>query len=100
MSNIVRQCFFHTTGIQGQLWTEGIRGSRAAEYMLFPRLVALAERAWHKASWEDEIIDEERVNQRDNDWKYFANTLGFKELRRLDRLDIDYRVPTPGARYC
>lgn len=29
----------------------------------------------------------------------FANTLGYKELRRLDSIGIHYRIPLPGARY-
>ncbi|MFS0853244.1 beta-N-acetylhexosaminidase [Microbacterium sp. 179-I 3D4 NHS] len=33
-------------GIQGELWTEFIPTTRKAEYMIFPRLFALAERAW------------------------------------------------------
>lgn len=33
-------------GIQGELWTEFISTARKAEYMIFPRLFALAERAW------------------------------------------------------
>ncbi len=33
-------------GVQGNLWTEYIKSSALAEYMLFPRAVALAEIGW------------------------------------------------------
>ena len=33
-------------GIQGNLWGESIQGEREANYMLFPRLFAIAEVAW------------------------------------------------------
>lgn len=33
-------------GVEGALWTETIRNRRQAEYMVFPRLLALAEVAW------------------------------------------------------
>ena len=36
----------HILGAQANLWTEYIADSRQAEYMLFPRLFALAELAW------------------------------------------------------
>lgn len=32
-------------------------------------------------------------------WTKFANTLGYKELARLDKLGIAYHIPVPGARY-
>lgn len=35
-------------GMQGQLFSEEIRKTEHLEYMVFPRLLALAERAWHK----------------------------------------------------
>lgn len=34
-------------GSQGNLWTEKITSGRQAEYMLFPRLMVLAERLWN-----------------------------------------------------
>lgn len=42
-------------GIQANLWTEYVRDGRRLEYMLFPRLLALAETAWngtHRGPYE------------------------------------------------
>ena len=39
-------------GAQANLWSETIRNDSLVDYMLFPRLLALSERAWHRASWE------------------------------------------------
>ena len=36
----------HILGTQGQIWTEYQRNPKNVEYMVFPRLVALAEVAW------------------------------------------------------
>lgn len=33
-------------GVQGNLWSEFVKGSALAEYMLFPRAIALAELSW------------------------------------------------------
>ena len=84
--------------MQGQIWTEVTRTLENFEYMIFPRMLALAERAWHKASWES-ISDVTRRNQeRDVDWQAFANGLGSKELARLDELGIMYAIRPPGGR--
>lgn len=61
--------------------------------MAFPRLLALAERAWHKASWEVE----EEVERKKDDWTKFANTLGHREFKKLDDLGICYHLVPPGA---
>ena len=63
------------------------------DYMLFPRILALAERAWHKAEWEQ--ITSEPIMQ----WEIFKNKVGYCEFPRLDRMGIMYRVPPPGLRY-
>ncbi|XP_076448694.1 uncharacterized protein LOC143285315 [Babylonia areolata] len=85
-------------GMQGHLWCEVVRTRQQADYMLFPRLLALAERAWHEPTWERETTNQEaREREREVDWAEFANTLGYRELARLDRQGVEYRVPLPGA---
>ena len=84
--------------MQGHLWSETVRTRESFEYMIFPRLLALAERAWHKADFEEEGISmRERDFRERQAWEAFANTLGHKELKRLDDLGIQYRIPPPGA---
>ncbi|ABZ75717.1 Beta-N-acetylhexosaminidase [Shewanella halifaxensis HAW-EB4] len=97
-------------GIQGQLWSETVRSDDVAEYMMFPRLMMLAERAWHKPEWEvpyqyqgavynqqSGYFTKEMRQAQAKDWHRVANTLGAKELLKLDKAGIAYRVPTPGA---
>ena len=92
--------YYTQPGIQGQLWSETVRTGEQFDSMVFPRLLAVAQRAWHKDSWEYLMSDEvERKKQRDAAWGLFANTLGYKELRRLDDLGVSYNVPAPGAKY-
>ena len=47
--------------MQAQLWTETVRTTEQLHEMLFPRLLAVAERAWHKAPWES-VIDEHKYD--------------------------------------
>ncbi len=37
----------HIKGIQGNLWTEYVPTASHAEYMLYPRVLAIAETGWH-----------------------------------------------------
>ncbi|GAB3092730.1 family 20 glycosylhydrolase [Aestuariicella hydrocarbonica] len=97
-------------GLQGHLWTEVTRTDEQADYMMFPRLTALAERAWHQADWEvdynhqgqtyssrDPLSDgDQRLRQQQ--WNRFANTLAQKELPKLDQYNVHYRIPTVGAK--
>ncbi|MDG1750829.1 MAG: family 20 glycosylhydrolase [Thalassotalea sp.] len=98
-------------GIQGQLWGENVRTDNVAEYKIFPRVIALAERAWHKASWavpynymgykysqDSQVFNQEMQLQRDHQWRLFANALGQKEFPKLDLADVKYRLPTVGAK--
>ena len=79
-------------GIQAHVWTERIRTRSQLDEMLFPRLIAFAERAWHRASWE-----ESSKKPSSADWTTFANKLGQKELKRLESRGIRYYLPVPGA---
>lgn len=85
-------------GLQGQLWSETITSTERLEYMLLPRIIALAERSWaERPRWA--LMDDRtrRDAALDHDWNLFANALGQRELPRLDRWQVNYRIPPPGA---
>lgn len=82
-------------GVQGCFWTDQFihgtmlqeitpidenRSERYAEYLTFPRLMALSEVAWKRES--------------DRDWESFRRRLK-SHFPRLDLLDCGYRVPEP-----
>jgi hexosaminidase len=66
----------HILGVQGNLWTEYIPTEKQAEYMLFPRICALAEVAWSRR--------EER------DYAYFKQRL-VKFLPLITKMGINFR---------
>ncbi|XP_052085034.1 chitobiase-like [Mytilus californianus] len=80
-------------GIQAHVWTELVQTTDQLEYMMFPRLIAFAERAWHHASWHET----NNVKEMERDWIEFLNYLVYKELPKLDKLNVHYRIPPPGA---
>ena len=85
-------------GLQVDLWTETIRTPEQVDYMLFPRFLAFAERAWHKAPWESMKDAVKRNKKHQSDWEKFAQKVGHKELRRLEEKGVMYRLDPPGAR--
>ena len=89
----------HVLGIQGQLWAENARSQEAMEYLVFPKLLGLAERAWSpQPAWARVENDEQRAQGLQSAWNEFANRLGQRELPRLDARfgGIGYRLPPPG----
>jgi hexosaminidase len=70
----------HVLGTQGQIWTEYQRNPKNVEYMVFPRLVALAEVAWTPRELKDFADFTARLT------KHFA---------RLSAMDVRYRPVGP-----
>ncbi|MFQ5690574.1 MAG: beta-N-acetylhexosaminidase [Gemmatimonadota bacterium] len=66
----------HILGAQGNVWTEYMPTSERVEYMVFPRLLALAEVLWSPREARD--------------WAGFQRRLP-AQLERLDRLGVHYR---------
>jgi hexosaminidase len=66
----------HILGAQGNLWTEYISSLKHLEYMMFPRLSALAEVTWSPKAARN--------------WDDFNRRLKTDELR-LDQLGVNYR---------
>jgi hexosaminidase len=90
-------------GIQGQLWSESVKGQELMEYMMFPKMISLAERAWAQdPSWAQIGEKGQYKKASDEAWNAFANTLGKRDLPRLEYLAADgkvnYRMPVPGAK--
>lgn len=68
----------HIIGIQAALWTEFIKTERYLEFMTFPRLAAVAEKAWTSAA---------RIN-----YAGFLERLDIQN-KRYKALGINYRIP-------
>jgi hexosaminidase len=70
----------HVLGVEGCIWTEHIPTVSKLQYMLLPRMLALAETAWS--------IQENKSYQR------FADEVLPVHLARFDAADFNYQVPT------
>jgi len=73
----------HVLGVQGNLWGEFMWTPQDVEYFAFPRAVALAEVAWSPAQ--------------SRNYSDFIGRLE-RHLKRLDRLNVNYRKPDQNDR--
>ena len=88
-------------GIQGELWSENIRSAADLEYLAFPKMLGLAERAWAVDPEWATTTDENRFKTLYNDaWSVFVNTVGKQELFKLNYYQggVNFRIPTVGAK--
>ena len=86
-------------GLQGALWAETVKSTERMDYMIFPRLLALAERAWAKdPQWATEPDPVKAQQLYQQAWSNFLNVLGKRELPRLSYYEggFNYRIPKPG----
>jgi hexosaminidase len=71
----------HILGAQGNLWTEYVPNFKHAQYMMFPRMCALAEVTWSP--------------QAARNWEDFTRRLQ-TQFQRFDALGVNCRKGTPG----
>ncbi|WP_229420421.1 family 20 glycosylhydrolase [Pseudoduganella albidiflava] len=89
----------HVRGIQATLFTETVRDPALIDYLVMPRLVAVAERAWAPdpawATGSDAARNEALYRTA---WSGFVNALGQRVLPRLDLegRGVAYRIAPPG----
>lgn len=87
-------------GIEGQLWSETVKGPGMLEYYCFPKMIGLSERAWAaNPEWAQIENHEMRNSKTEAAWAQFAAQLGNRELPRLNYIfgGVNYRLPPPGG---
>jgi len=88
-------------GLQGLLWSENNVSKERLEYMMLPKMLGLAERAWaQEPEWavgEYSILNDLYYK---NSWSQFANRVGKRELPRLTYYNggFSYRITEPGLK--
>ncbi|ULQ57017.1 carbohydate-binding domain-containing protein [Flavihumibacter rivuli] len=88
-------------GVQGLLWAENLRTPDRLEYLMLPKLIGIAERAWAPTpAWALEADKVKMEEQYSSSWNQFVNVVGKKVLPALDHLNggYGYRIPTAGLK--
>ena len=70
----------HVIGVQGNVWSEYLYSTRQRQYMLFPRIFAVAEIAWTRPEKKDFTDFCRRVDV---------------ACQRLDERGVNYHIPVP-----
>ncbi|WP_229257570.1 family 20 glycosylhydrolase [Duganella callida] len=89
----------HVRGVEATLFSETIRDTHLLDYLMMPRLLAVAERGWAPdPAWARETDPARAEALHRAAWSGFVNLLGQRELPRLDleRGDVFYRIAPPG----
>ena len=81
------------------MFSDIIRTEAEMHAALFPRLLAMAERAWYKAPWELVKDKESRQKRKNMAWEMFNLAVKYNERPRLEKRNIRIMIPPPGARY-
>lgn len=88
-------------GLQCQIWSEKIHGADELEYMLLPKLLGFAERAWAaRPDWDIEADEKKSEALYKRAWSSFVLRLGQRDLPRLDHYagGFNYRIPAVGLK--
>ncbi|MYM81579.1 family 20 glycosylhydrolase [Duganella sp. FT50W] len=86
-------------GVEATLFSETVRTTSQLDYLMMPRLLAVAERAWAPdPDWAQAGDAARAAALRRAAWSGFVNVLGQRVLPRLDleRGDVAYRIAPPG----
>jgi len=86
-------------GLEATLFSETIREASQLDYLMMPRLLAVAERAWAPdPAWALAGDAAQTAGLHRAAWSGFVNVLGQRVLPRLDleRGDVAYRIAPPG----
>ncbi len=86
-------------GLQSAVWGENIKNPERLEYMLLPRLLGFAERAWAKdPQWATSTDTLRSAALFSEAWSAFLNIVGKRLLPMLDYYQggYGYRIPKPG----
>jgi hexosaminidase len=88
-------------GMQGELWSENIRSAADLEYLAFPKMFGLVERAWAAdPEWATTNDVTKAKSLYSEAWSQFVNVVGKQELTKLNYYQggANFRIPTVGAK--
>lgn len=86
-------------GLEATLFSETLRDPAGIDYLVMPRLLAVAERAWAAdPAWALEPDAAKAAALHRAAWSGFVNALGQRVLPRLDldKTGVAYRIAPPG----
>jgi hexosaminidase len=91
----------HIVGLEATLFSEIMHTQDQIDYLLMPRMLGLAERAWSPdPAWAREADPAKAQALHAQAWSIFTHHLGTRVLPRLslEMPSLRWRIPAPGLR--
>ena len=83
-------------GVQGQLFAETIRSFNGVEYLLFPKIMGLAERGWNAYPAWEELRGAQEQQAFNKALALYYEKISDMEMPYWARNGINFRLPHPG----
>ena len=83
-------------GVQGQLFAETIRSFNGVEYLLFPKIMGLAERGWNAYPAWEELRGAQEQQAFNKALALYYEKISDMEMPYWTRNGINFRLPHPG----
>lgn len=76
-------------GVQGNLWTERVITGERIDYMIFPRLIAIAERGW---TYQENLDYTDFIERLENEYKYLDSiNVYYYDIKDFEHHSEPYR---------
>ena len=83
-------------GVQGQLFAETIRSFSGVEYLLFPKIMGLAERGWNAYPAWEKLRGAQKQQAFDKALALYYEKISDMEMPYWAKNGINFRLPHPG----
>lgn len=83
-------------GVQGQLFAETIRSFSGVEYLLFPKIMGLAERGWNAYPAWEKLRGAQEQQAFDKALALYYEKISDMEMPYWAKNGINFRLPHPG----
>ena len=88
----------HIRGIQGELWSETIKGEAMMQYYIFPKIAGLAERAWDaEPAWARIAARSAREEAYNRALGAYLTKIARHEMPLWEKKGINFRLAAPGV---
>lgn len=87
----------HIRGIQGELWSETLKGEKMMQYYLFPKMLGLVERAWN-ATPDWSLISNKAAREKayNEELGAYLTKIARREMPFLEKQGVNFRIAPAG----
>ncbi len=84
-------------GVESALWCETVRGFENMEYLLFPKMMGLAERGWKAFPEWEALSGAEEQAVFEKELAFYYRRINLREMPYWEKMDVNYHLASPGV---